>query len=165
MRWNEQRVPATRAFHQALLDRGSDLLDRRRLGGLSAARGVGDGLRDLEDEGPVGAPLVRGLGVEDPARLGERGHRLPLDLVGRVGDAEAGATRFGEVAHELARLVVAGLTEVPGERTRLLERVEEAAVAERDEEPRAGHTPLQRLPFLLAEIGLRSHVPSLAAVS
>jgi hypothetical protein len=58
----------------------------------------------------------------------------------------------GQLAHELTGAALLGLRDVLAERARLLERVKEAAVAQRHEQARPDDSFLQRLPLLLGEI-------------
>src|SRR6187397_1079304 len=62
-------------------ERGFDLLERPRFGGLAALGCGADGLRHLEHERAVGVHLVRCLRLQDLHRLAERGGRLALDLL------------------------------------------------------------------------------------
>src|SRR6185312_8187687 len=136
-------------------ERGLDPLDRGCFGLVAALRGLAHGLRELEDEAAIAVELVGRLRSEC-GDGGPQGLVRFLDLARRRDRPEAGAVLRRELPHELA-VVLARVDEVVRERGCLLERVEDAPVAHRDEQPGTGRALAQLVPLLLGEICLAGH--------
>ena len=66
-----------------------------------------------------------------------------LDLVRRRGESEAGAVYVCELTDELARVALLRRRDVLRQGARLLERVEEAPIAQRHEQSGAEHAFLK----------------------
>src|SRR4051794_33174883 len=149
-----QTANATAAASALRAECRLDRAERLLLTGCDALLRLGDRLGDVLDEAAVRADLVGRLLLEQLQGAADRVRRLLLQLVGRRPHAEPRALRGrAEVAHERARALPPG-GEVLRHRRRLAERVEETAVAHGDEQPGARDALLQRLPFLIREIGL-----------
>src|SRR6476660_7269876 len=135
-----------------LPERRLHLFDSSALCLLSAARRVADRACDFDHELPVGVQLTRGLRLERGLRIPQRLQRLALHLLRRSRQTKPGSVHVSKLPNKATRAALLGLRHVLRKRTRLLERVEEASVAQRHEETRPSHTLPQRLPLLIREI-------------
>ena len=131
-----------------------------RLVGSDALRRFRHRLRDIQHELPVGGKVVGRLRRQgrDSGAQGFEGSLL--DLLCRRGQPERALVRVGQLAHELVVTLLVCVAQVLCERVRFLEGLEEAGLAERDEQPGAGQAPLHRIPFRLGEVGLGRHLHS-----
>ena len=129
-----------------------DLADGLCLGRFPARGGIRNGLGDLEHERAVRLQLFGRLRLEQRDRRLQRRDRLLLDLLGVRCDAEAGAAaERGDLPHDRARAAAARARDVARERAGFLERVEETAVAQRDEQAGTRHALVKRLQLVVGQ--------------
>ena len=144
------RVPATES--------ALDLRDRVCLCGVAPGCGRGNRTGELEHDAPVRLQLVRRLLLEQLHRRAQRGERARLDLFRPVVTPKPtpcpSATCFTTALEELARAVC----DMLGERAGLLERVEEAAIADRHSSP-APRAPLRRVSMSFSLTSLTRALP------